>query len=250
MSSKPVKKGKSPSTIAAMKTIAAKKPEIKARSERVAKVLKDRLKSMKLSQANLGDAIGVSFQYINKLLSGRMDVIVSDHFPKIVEALDFSPLELHELVTGEQVGNLPNRPSIRTGDPLLEINTPQIVCGLYPKGTKAGDLSAPAPMSTLLPFPSDVLGIAGNADNIIALRDMRRNRSGYLNPRDIVYVNCDQAPEVDQYALVDIDNELHVAEVLTTSPRRLTVLTLPQTEPVRIDRRQCLGTVVARLKLG
>jgi transcriptional regulator with XRE-family HTH domain len=245
---------RSKSTLAAMKTIAAKKPEIKARSERVAKALKYRLKSMKLSQANLGDAIGVSFQYINKLLSGRMDVVVSDHFPKIVEALGFSPPELHELVTGEQVGNLPNRPSLRTSDPLLGINTPQIVCGIYPKGTKAGDLNAPAPMSTLLAFPPDVLGLTGNADNIIALRDMRRNRSAYLNPQDVVYVNCDQQPEWSPdkptYALVDVKKTLHIAEILNSSHSHLTVLTLPQTNPVRIERKKCLGTVVARLRLG
>jgi transcriptional regulator with XRE-family HTH domain len=245
---------KSKSTLAAMKTIAAKKPEIQNRSRRVARELKDRLKSMKLTQLQLAEAVDTSFQYMNKLLSGRMDVVTSNYFGAIATALQYSPPELHELVTGEQAGNLRHRPSIRIGDPLLGINTPQIVCGLYPKGAKAGDLDAPAPMSTLLAYPPEVLGTSGNADNIIALRDMRRNRSAYLNPQDVVYVNRDQQPEWSPdkptYALVDVKKTLHIAEVLNSSPSHLTVLTLPQTNPVRIERKKCLGTVVARLRLG
>lgn len=247
---------KTKSTIAAMKTRIAKKPEIDARSKRIAKALKDRLAATKMTQVQLAEAVGTTPQYMNKLLKGNNDPSLSSIFPRMVEALRFSPLETHELLTGEKVGNIKHISSIRMGDPLLDLNTPQIVCGIYPKGTKAGDLDAPAPMSTLLAYPPEVFGISGNAENIIALRDMRRNRSTYLNPRDIVYVNRDQQPvEVSTdtkpvYALVDIDDELHIAEVLETSLHRLTVKTLPWNDPEQINRKQCLGTVVARLRLG
>jgi hypothetical protein len=85
---------------------------------------------------------------------------------------------------------------------------------------------------------------------------MRRHCSKYLGTRDVVYVNRSKQPEVVStylypvYALVDIEDELHVAEVMELLPRRITVQVLPEADPQKIDRKQRLGIVVARLKLG
>jgi hypothetical protein len=97
---------------------------------------------------------------------------------------------------------------------------------------------------------------ADPSDHIIAVRDMRRHRSKYLGTRDVVYVNHHKQPEAPStylhpvYVLANIEDELHIAEVMELSARRMTVQVLPDADPQKIDRKQCLGVVVARLKLG
>jgi transcriptional regulator with XRE-family HTH domain len=246
------KKARIAATVATRK---AKRPEVDARAIRISQAIRDRIAAIHMSQKEFAEVVGTSPQYMNKLLKGATDPSFSTMFPKMVEAMNLSPLETHEMLTGEKVGNIKHIPSIRKGDPLLDLNTGQIVCGLYPKGAKPDDLNRPAPISTLLPLARELIE-ADPSDHIIAVRDMRRHRSKYLGTRDVVYVNHRKQPEAAStylypvYILANIEDELHIAEVMELSARRMTVQVLPDADPQKIDRKQCLGIVVARLKLG